>query len=78
LTSCAALPLVSGTAAEAAPWTDDPGRVFDVRRFGAKGDGVTKVQGTPTFVLDDVDDFTVTTSRPVPDTRLDHTGHKEL
>ncbi|KAB2340653.1 glycoside hydrolase family 28 protein [Actinomadura rudentiformis] len=37
-----------------------------------------KVEGTPTFVLDDVDDFTVTTSRPVPDTRLDHTGHKEL
>ncbi|MBF8193538.1 hypothetical protein ITP53_49270 [Nonomuraea sp. K274] len=36
------------------------------------------VQGTPTFVLDDVDDFTVTTSRPVPDTRLDHTDHKEL
>ncbi|TDD75105.1 glycoside hydrolase family 28 protein [Actinomadura rubrisoli] len=37
-----------------------------------------KVQGTPTFVLNDVDDFTVTTSRPVPDTRLDHIGHKEL
>jgi hypothetical protein len=37
-----------------------------------------KVQGTPTFVLDDVDDFTVTTSHPVTDTRLDHTGHKEL
>lgn len=37
-----------------------------------------KVPGTPTFVLDDIDDFTVTTSRPVPDTRLDHAGHKEL
>ncbi|RZS45042.1 polygalacturonase [Herbihabitans rhizosphaerae] len=37
-----------------------------------------KVQGTPTFVLDDVDDFIVTTSRPVPDTRIDHTGHQEL
>ncbi len=37
-----------------------------------------KVQGTPTFVLDQVDDFTVTTSRPVPDTRLDHTVHEEL
>ena len=33
-----------------------------------------KVHGTPTFVLDDVDDFTVTTSRPVPDTRVDHPG----
>jgi hypothetical protein len=32
-----------------------------------------KVQGAPTFVLDDVDDFTVTTSRPVRDTHLDHT-----
>ncbi len=34
----AALPLVSGTTAEAAPGIppDDPGRVFDVRRFGAK------------------------------------------
>jgi polygalacturonase len=37
-----------------------------------------KVEGTPTFVLDDVHDFTVTTSRPVPDSHLDHTGHKEL
>jgi polygalacturonase len=37
-----------------------------------------KVQGTPTFILDQVNDFTVTTSRPVPDTRLDHTVHKEL
>lgn len=37
-----------------------------------------KVRGTPTFVLDQVDDFTVTTSRPVPDTRLDHAAHKEL
>jgi hypothetical protein len=34
----AALPLVPGTAAEAAPWTptDDPGRVFDVRRFAPR------------------------------------------
>jgi polygalacturonase len=37
-----------------------------------------KVQGTPTFVLDDVDDFTVTTCRPVPDTRIDHAEHEEL
>jgi polygalacturonase len=37
-----------------------------------------KVAGTPTFVLDDVSDFRVTTSRPVPDTQLDQTGHAEL
>src|SRR3954467_1126832 len=39
----AALPLVPETAAEASSWipTGVPGRVFDVRRFGAKGDGVT-------------------------------------
>jgi hypothetical protein len=37
-----------------------------------------KVQGVPTFVLDDVDDFTVTTSRPVGDTHLDHVDHEEL
>jgi polygalacturonase len=37
-----------------------------------------KVQGTPTFVLDDVTDFTVTSSRPVADTHLVQVGHKEL
>ena len=37
-----------------------------------------KVQGAPTFVVDQVDDFTVTASRPVPDTRLDHATHTEL
>jgi polygalacturonase len=37
-----------------------------------------KVAGIPTFVLDNVDDFTVTTSRPVPDTHLDHADHREL
>ncbi len=37
-----------------------------------------KVDGTPTFVLDSVDDFTVTDNRPVADTHLDHVDHKEL
>ncbi|GII23661.1 exo-poly-alpha-D-galacturonosidase [Planosporangium mesophilum] len=37
-----------------------------------------KVPGVPTFVLDDVDGFIVTTSRPIADTRLDHVDHKEL
>lgn len=37
-----------------------------------------KAGGAPTFVLDQVRDFTVTTSRPIPDTRLGHTVHEEL
>lgn len=37
-----------------------------------------KVAGTPTFVLDSIDDFTLTTGRPVPDTHLDHVDHDEL
>jgi polygalacturonase len=37
-----------------------------------------KVKGVPTFVLDDVDEFMVTTSRPVRDTHLGHTHHREL
>jgi polygalacturonase len=37
-----------------------------------------KADGVPTFVLDAVDDFTVSTSRPVADTHLDHVDHKEL
>jgi polygalacturonase len=41
-------------------------------------DKADKAPDTPTFVLDDVDDFTVTTSRPVGDVHLDHVGHKEL
>jgi len=42
-TATGALPPVSGTTAEAASLTpaDEPDRVFDVRRFGAMGDGVT-------------------------------------
>jgi hypothetical protein len=37
-----------------------------------------KADGVATFVLDAVDDFTVSTSRPVADTHLDHVDHKEL
>jgi polygalacturonase len=37
-----------------------------------------KAQDTPTFVLDNVDEFVVTTGRPVADTSLDHVDHKEL
>jgi polygalacturonase len=37
-----------------------------------------KAQNTPTFVLDDVNDFTVTTSRPVNDIHLDQVDHKDL
>jgi hypothetical protein len=34
--------------------------------------------GAPTVVLDNVDQFTITSSRPVADTHLDHVSHKEL
>jgi polygalacturonase len=37
-----------------------------------------KVQDVPTFVLDGVDTFAVTTSRPVADIHLDHVDHREL
>jgi polygalacturonase len=37
-----------------------------------------KQQATPTFALDNVDDFTVSTSRPVADTHLDHVDHRQL
>lgn len=37
-----------------------------------------KATGAPTFDLDTVDDFTVTTSRPVPDTHLDHVTQTQL
>jgi hypothetical protein len=41
-------------------------------------DKVDKAPDTPTFVLDSVDDFTVTTGRPVSDVHLDHVDYKEL
>jgi len=34
--------------------------------------------GTPTFVLDGVDDFRVSDGRPVPEARVDHADHQEL
>ncbi|MEV0405563.1 glycoside hydrolase family 28 protein [Actinoallomurus sp. NPDC050550] len=50
----------------------------DVKRADFHHDKIDKAPDTPTFVLDSVDDFTVTTSRPVADVRLDHVDHKEL
>jgi hypothetical protein len=37
-----------------------------------------KAAGVPTFVLDSVDGFIVTDSRPVVNAALDHVDHKEL
>ncbi|MFJ7214859.1 glycoside hydrolase family 28 protein [Amycolatopsis sp. NPDC098790] len=37
-----------------------------------------KVAGTPTFVLDDVDDFRVSDGRPVPEAKVAHADHEEL
>ncbi len=37
-----------------------------------------KTTGAPTFTLDGVDEFRLTTSRPVPDTVIDHVDHREL
>jgi polygalacturonase len=41
-------------------------------------DRADKAPDVATFALDAVDDFRVTTSRPVPDTHLDHVDHTEL
>lgn len=37
-----------------------------------------KVAGTPTFVLDGVDDFRVSDGRPVGEARVEHADHQEL
>jgi len=37
-----------------------------------------KADGVPTFVLDDVDDFTVAASSPVAEAHLGHAEHEEL
>src|SRR5262249_53718952 len=37
-----------------------------------------KATDVPTFMLDNVDDFTVGASRPVADLHLDHIDHREL
>lgn len=52
--------------------------VRDVTDIDFHHTNADKVAGSPTFTLDDVDQFMVTTSRPVPDTRLDHVDHDEL
>ncbi|OLB80615.1 MAG: exo-poly-alpha-D-galacturonosidase [Actinobacteria bacterium 13_2_20CM_2_71_6] len=41
-------------------------------------DRADKTADVPTFLLDDVDGFSVTDSRPVAETHLDHVDHKEL
>jgi hypothetical protein len=52
--------------------------VVDVTDIDFHHTNADKVTGSPTFTLDDVDQFMVTTSRPVPDTRLAHVDHDEL
>ncbi len=37
-----------------------------------------QAKGSPTFVLDNVDDFSVQNCRRVPDTRIEHAGQKKL
>ncbi len=37
-----------------------------------------KVAGTPTFVLDGVDDFRVSDGRPIPEAKVEHADHQEL
>jgi hypothetical protein len=37
-----------------------------------------RVPNVPTFALTNVDDFTVSSSKPVADTQLDHTEQKKL
>jgi len=49
--------------------------VTDVDLHHARAD---KVAGSPTCTLDTIDEFRLTTSRPVPDTILDHVDHTEL
>jgi polygalacturonase len=52
--------------------------VTDVTGIDFHHNRADKVAGTPTFVLTNVDDFTVTTSRPVADTHLDHVDSDQL
>jgi polygalacturonase len=54
---------------------------FDLRDVGDADFHHTRADKAPdvaTFVLDHVDDFRVTTSRPVSDTTVAHTDHQEL
>jgi parallel beta-helix repeat protein len=52
--------------------------VVDVADIDFHHTNADKVAGSPTFTLDNVDDFLLTTSRPVGDTRLPHVDHDEL
>jgi polygalacturonase len=50
----------------------------DVRGATLLGVSAQKVEGVPTFVLKNVEDFTVRASRPVPDTRVERTESKRF
>ena len=52
--------------------------ITDVTDIDFHHTNADKVAGSPTFTLNAVDTFMVSTSRPVPDTRLDHVDHDEL
>ncbi len=52
--------------------------LYDVADADFHHDRADKADGVPTFVLDNVDGFIVTDSRPVPDTSLEHVDHNEL
>jgi polygalacturonase len=50
----------------------------DVRGATFTGVAAQKVEGVPTFVLKNVEDFSVRLSRPVPDTRVERTESKRF
>jgi len=50
----------------------------DVERVDFSNVKTDTAPGTPAFVLKDVQDFSVTRSRAVPDTRIAETKHTEL
>ena len=50
----------------------------DVRKAEFSHIRTPRTPGTPVFVLDNVRDFSVRRSKPVPDTELDDVKHKEL
>ncbi len=52
--------------------------IVDADTLDFHHDQADKAPGAPTFDLTTVDDFTVSTSRPVPDTHLDHVTRTQL
>jgi hypothetical protein len=61
--------------------TDDLRPAFhleDVRGATFLGVAAQKVEGVPTFVLKNVEDFTVRQSRPVSDTRVERAESKKF